>query len=159
VGWLADPTGKLEVVKSRLKDYIDAAIGGFASRDWRIGIENIGTFPFSTIRIGSLVLENTNYGRKTPEAGCWAVYAFSIHIQDKEVTDYLDTTVKHYKVMDYADDLKDYLKGKSEDSTEMTSYGIHRIYDLEMEYSQSLRRARNVGRMIVTGKILAKWKD
>jgi len=156
---MSDPVGKFEAVKNRLNDYVDAAVGGIVSNNWRIGVEYIGTFPMSTLRFGGAQIIDENYGGKVPEAGSWIIYEFSIFVHEKAVSNYLDATPKFYKAMDAADNIIDYLIGKSEDEDEKTDYGIYEIYDLVLDGVQPDRRARNVGRMVITGRIRAKWLD
>lgn len=156
---MSDPKGKMQVVKARLNDYVVAAIGGTVSNNWRVGIELLSTLPLSTIRIDPVTLISETYDRRTPEQGYWAIYEFTIFVHEKAVTTYLDTTHKFYKAMDDADDIVDTLISKSEDSTEKTDYQIYRIYDIRLDYTQPDRRAKNVGRMIVSGRLKSKWID
>jgi len=156
---LSDPKGKFEVVKNRLNDYVTSAVGGTVSNNWRIGIELLTTLPISTIRIDPATLIDENYDRRTPERGCWVIYEFTIFVHDEAITTYLDTTPKFYKAMDDADNIMDELISKSEDATEKTDYQIYRIYDLRLDYTQPDRRARNLGRMIVSGRLKAKWLE
>lgn len=156
---LDDPAGKLEIVKNRLNDFVYVAVGGTVSNNWAVGVQQIGTFPLSTLRFGSLVLMDENYGGKVPEDGCWATYEFSIFIHERQVTTYVDTTPKFYLAMDDADDILDTLISRSEVEAEKNSTGIIKIFDLALDGVQPDKRARNVGRIIVTGRILAKWLD
>ena len=154
-----DVKGKFEVVKNCLNNYVYAAVGGTVSNNWKIGIKDLSTFPISTLRFGNVQIIDENYGGLVPEAGSWAIYEFSIFVHEKAVSTYLGTTPKFYEAMDAADDIIDYLIGKSENEDEKTVCGIYEIYDLFLDGVQPDRRAKNVGRLVVSGRIRAKWLD
>jgi hypothetical protein len=152
-----DRPGKFEVVKNRLKEYVESAVGGTVSNNWRLKIYDIGTFPLSTIRFEQGLLHDLTYSTRMPEWGCWILYEFSIYVHEKSVSTYLDTTPKFYLAMDDADLIVDELISKNEDDDEKTNYGIYQIYDITLDFEQPSGRAKNMGRMEVRGRLRAKW--
>jgi len=136
-----------------------AAIGGTVSSNWKISITSLGTKPISTIKFDNISLNDETYGRLLPGAGSMCIYEFSIFVHDEVDPTYRDTTPKFYKVMDDADDIVTYLKGKDEDDDEKNNYGIYRIFDIDGDFAIPGREPRDLGRMVIKGKILTKWLD
>lgn len=155
---MSDPTGKLQAVKGRLNDYVDAAIGGIVSNDWRISIHHIGTFPVSTIRLPSFDLIDENYGKRTPEVGCWAFYDFSVFIHEERDDSYGVSTPDNYQTLDAADDLLDYLIGIRGNATEKSTYGIYNIFNLRIVEENPRGGPRDIATVSVRGRIRAKWE-
>lgn len=156
---MSDPKGKIQVVKSRLNDYIVAAIGGIVSSNWKINITSLGTKPITSIKFDNISLNDETYGRLLPTAGSMCTYEFTLFVHDDADPTYRDTTPIFYKVMDDADDIITYLKGKDENDTEKSDYGIYRIFDIDTDFSIPGREPRDLGRMVIKGKILTKWLD
>ena len=106
---MSDPLGKIEVISRRLRDYVIVACGGAAFNDFHVGVRYLGTFPLTSIDIGTITLQNENFTRLTPEQGLWAYYEFDIYIHRK-----LDYTVANgvpdsIDALDMAETLMDYL--------------------------------------------------
>lgn len=156
---MSDPAGKAQAVKARLNDYVAAALGGSVSNNWRINIMLLNTMPVSTIRFERIRLENTNYGRKTPDDGVWATYPFTIHIHEEIDTSVEDGNPISHPTMDLAEELIDYFVSIRGDSTERTTYKIQWMDGFRIQEISPRSIPRNIYTIAVTGNIYTQWVD
>ena len=156
---MSDPAGKPQAIKSRLNYYVNEAIGGTVSNNWRINIMSLRDFPISTIRFDDVTLDDLNYGRKTPDDGEWAEYDFTIYIHQKIEVNVEPTNPIGYKTMDLVDTLIDYLIGIRGDSTERSTYLIQWIGDLTSKEVRPKSVPRNIYSMSVSGTMYVQWLD
>lgn len=156
---MSDPKGKPQAVKERLNYYVDEALGGTVSNNWRIDVMKLKEFPVSTIRFNDVMLNNMNYGRKTPVDGVWANYMFNVYIHQKIDKSVTGNNPIAYKTMDLADTLIDYLLTIRGDSTERSTYKIQWIDSLSMKEVSPKSLPRNIYSIAVTGMMHVQWTD
>jgi len=156
---MSDPVGRPQAIKDRLKYYVDDALGGSVSNNWRINIMLLPSFPISTIRYDDVTLNNMNYGRKTPDDGKWAEYRFTVHVHQTITTSVPVTNPIGYKTMDLAEELVDYLIDIRGDSTERSTYKIQWIDQLRTREVSPKGNPRNVYTVAVSGTMYVQWVD
>ena len=156
---MADPAGKLLVVKARLNAYVKDAIGGNVYNDWRITMAYVDKFPTSTIRLPQIALTNENYGRLTPDEGYWAKYDFTIFVNEERDDSYGSGIPDTYKTLDAVDDLMDYLIAIRGNSTEMSTYNIYWIDNILANKESMASTPRNISTYSVAGTLISKWED
>lgn len=156
---MSDPAGKPQAVKDRLNYYVDEALGGTVTNNWRINIMLLDDLPISTVRFEDVILMDHNYGRKTPDDGEWAEYGFMIYIHQKIDTNVPPTNPIGHRTMDLADDLIDYLVGIRGDSDERNTYLIQWIDQLSMREVRPKSVPRDIYSMSVSGVVHVQWTD
>jgi len=154
---MMDKVGGIQVVKNRLNNYVEEAIGGGVFNNWRISVTDLDEMPVSTLRFPSVDVVNENYDRRTPEKGSWAYYDFTIFIHDEIDEETSDKNPESHRVMDDADLVVDYLLLMRGDETEKLTYGIYWIDEIRVVKERSA--PRNISTLSVRGRIRAKWLD
>lgn len=155
------PTGKLELVRERLYDYVGSALGGSVYADYRIEVNIVGTYPISHVGIETFNLVTENFGRRTPEVGYWSYYDFYVFIHNKLENEFTYTrkVPTDHSVMDDADTLVDYFLSIRGNESEKTNYGIYWIDQIRIERVGQRGRPDNIATCVVAGRIRAKWLD
>ncbi len=152
-----------DMVKERLVDYIEEAVGGLVSTNWNIEVNLMRdeSRPISTVKFEPIRFEDPTYGRLVPEAGAFANYDFTIYIFDDVDRTQSDEHPSDWAAMDAADAIFTKLLQKSGDATERTTYNIQRIYDVNIKEgtAEDQHRQRRMARYILTGRMYVKWTD
>jgi len=154
--------GRFRAILERLDAWIDTALtdAGYSSyyitMDYTQLPTNLSTMPYVTIKVERGIDEDETYDRLLPEAGSMTTYFFTLHVFHSKTI--ASGQASNRDVHICARHIMNYLVGRDQQSTEISSHGIIKVLDVSARESDPAR-LWNLRRMIVSGLLWVKRED
>ena len=154
-----DPIGKEQVVKARINDYVEAAIGGLVTNNWHLNVARVERieYPVSKVRIVKLEITDPTLSKTMPYAGSRAEYQFTVFISEYRDVELREEVPDDYLASDYAEELEDYLLDIRGNSSERITYGIDWIDTIKIGEESPRTVPRNIATYSVTFMVYTRW--